>query len=118
MRIVPSPSDAEAVATKLSYEFLRNGNYSASSGPVDVPGFVLAIGADDETIEEFRRIPEFVGLAVQSVGFEEGNECPKVHIYLTRASRGSVRFFPLGKAQPTPGMTRLRVLPNRHRSCE
>jgi hypothetical protein len=84
--------NAEQVATALSYEFLRRGNYSASSGPVEVPRLlqVAAVGDVIEDEAEFQVIPEFASLAVQSVGFEDGVDDPKVHIYLTR---GSVRII-------------------------
>jgi hypothetical protein len=35
---------AEEVANRLAYEFLRNGNYSAAAGPVEVPS-LAQIGA-------------------------------------------------------------------------
>jgi hypothetical protein len=90
-------SQAQAVAAVLAYEFLRNGNYSASSGPVELTvGVPAAAAAEDETRAEFRGTPEFGGLSVQSVGFEEGIEDPKVHIYLTRASARLTKSLPEG----------------------
>jgi hypothetical protein len=87
---------AEAIAAALADEFLKNGNYNASSGPIELPVLVSAVtaGVEDDTVAEFRRVPEFGGLAVQSVGFEEGVDDPKVHIYLTRASARLVKSLP------------------------
>jgi hypothetical protein len=87
---------AEAVAAALAYEFLKNGNYSASSGPVELPVGVsaAAAGVEDEMRAEFCNTPEFGGLAVQSVGFENGVEDPKIHIYLTRASARLAKSLP------------------------
>jgi hypothetical protein len=58
--------NAEQVATALSYEFLKRGNYSASSGPVEVPRLlqVVAVGDVIEDEAEFQVIPEFASLAV------------------------------------------------------
>jgi hypothetical protein len=87
--------DAEQVATALAYEFLRKGNYSASSGPVEVPHLRAAAVAEVlEAEAEFQVTPEFASLAVQSVGFEEGVDDPKVHIYLTRGSARMIRELP------------------------
>jgi hypothetical protein len=88
---------AEEVATALAYEFLRRGNYSASKGPVEVPELaqVVAAGFVPDIVEQYEEHPEaFASLAVQSVGFEEGVEDPKVHIYLTRGSSKLIRSLP------------------------
>jgi hypothetical protein len=88
---------AEETATQLAHEFLRMGRYSASSGPVDIPEFrVMAAGAEDVEISTYASQAEgFSGLAVQSVGFEEGSKDPAVHIYLTRrVSRQQLKSLP------------------------
>jgi hypothetical protein len=88
--------NAEQVATALAYEFLKKGNYSASSGPVEVPR-LLEVAAVADVVEdeaEFQAVPEFASLAVQSVGFEDGVDDPKVHIYLTRGSVRMIRELP------------------------
>ena len=87
---------AEQVATALAYEFLKKGNYSAASGPVEVPR-LLRVAAVADVLEdegEFQIIPEFAGLSVQSVGFEDGVDDPKVHIYLTRGSSRMIKELP------------------------
>jgi hypothetical protein len=93
-----SMPNAEQVATFLAYEFLKNGNYTASVGPVDVPdlaGAAAAAAEDEEVaIEYARRAEPFGGLAVQSVGFEDGVKEPKVHIYLTRGSSRLIKSLP------------------------
>ncbi len=90
---------AEEVATILAYEFLRKGNFSAATGPVEVPQLhqaVVAAGADGlEVMEEYEGRPEpFANLAVQAVGFEVGPEQPKVHIYLTRGNAKQMNALP------------------------
>jgi hypothetical protein len=89
---------AEEVANFLAYEFLKNGNYTASVGPVDVPdlaGAAAAAAKDEEVaIEYAHRAEPFGGLAVQSVGFEDGVREPKVHIYLTRGSSRLIKSLP------------------------
>jgi hypothetical protein len=89
---------AEEVANFLAYGFLKNGNYTASVGPVDVPdlaGAAAAAAKDEEVaIEYAHRAEPFGGLAVQSVGFEDGVREPKVHIYLTRGSSRLIKSLP------------------------
>lgn len=87
---------AEDIATLLAFEFLRMGRYSDSSGPVEVPDLrARAASAADEDIGEFAsKMDEFSGLQVQSVGFEEGPDEPKVHIYLTRGSVKAMKSLP------------------------
>jgi hypothetical protein len=86
---------AERVATLLAFEFLREGRYSAASGPIEVPALATAaaVSAPDGEIDS--TLPQgFDGLAVQSVGFEEGPKEPKVHIYLTRGSAKLIKSLP------------------------
>jgi hypothetical protein len=90
-------AEAEEIATRLAYKFLRAGQYSASSGPVELPGAMAAAAADGQGDGEFSQLAgEFSGLAVQSVGFETGSEVdnPKVHIYLTRSSVKQIKDLP------------------------
>jgi hypothetical protein len=89
---------AQEVANFLAYEFLRNGNYTASVGPVDVPDLAGAAAAaaedEDVAVEYTRRAEPFGGLAIQSVGFEAGVRDAKVHIYLTRGSSRLIKSLP------------------------
>jgi hypothetical protein len=82
---------AEQVATFLAYEFLKEGRYSASVGPIEVPTLaevVAAASEDEEVVMAYaQRAEPFGGLAVQAVGFEDGVRDAKVHIYLTRGLR-------------------------------
>jgi hypothetical protein len=86
---------AEEVATALAYEFLRDGMYSQSIGPTEVPSLARAVAAGDgeELIDE-RASEAFGNIAVQSVGFEEGPEEPKVHLYLTRGTNRLIKSLP------------------------
>ncbi|HTT82072.1 MAG TPA: hypothetical protein VMF67_01185 [Rhizomicrobium sp.] len=90
---------AREVATALAYEFLKNGNYSASLGPIDVPVLAQVVAAastdeEEQAISYATRAEPFGGLAVQSVGVEEGVENPTVHIYLTRGSTRLAKALP------------------------
>jgi hypothetical protein len=86
-------ADAERVATLLAYEFLREGNFSAAHGAVDVPSLIQAAAATGGELIDIRE--GFGSIAVQSVGFEEGPENPKVHIYLTRGSARLIKSLPI-----------------------
>jgi hypothetical protein len=90
---------AEEIATQLAIEFLRAGRFAASSGPVEIRGLAgIAAAGHEETDAEVSgyasRAEGFSGLAVQSVGFEEGTENPAVHIYLTRGAARQVKALP------------------------
>jgi hypothetical protein len=88
---------AEEIATQLAIEFLRAGRFAASSGPVEIRGLVAAFGHEETDVEVSvyaSRAEGFSGLAVQSVGFEEGTENPAVHIYLTRGAARQVKALP------------------------
>ena len=89
-------ANAEETATRLAYEFLRMGRYSAASGPIELPNIgAEAVAADVDVESEFtERLDEFSGLQIQSVGFEEGPEQPKVHIYLTQGSIRAMNLLP------------------------
>jgi hypothetical protein len=88
---------AEEIATQLAIEFLRAGRFAASSGPVEIRGLIAAFGHEETNVEVSAyasRAEGFSGLAVQSVGFEEGTENPAVHIYLTRGAARQVKALP------------------------
>jgi hypothetical protein len=87
---------AEEVATFLAYEFLKRGNYNASAGPVEVAVLAQAMpaAAEEEEREYFEGVDVFASLTVQSVGFEEGVDDPRVHIYLTRGSARLMNSLP------------------------
>lgn len=85
--------DAEELAQRLSYEFLRDGKYSAAVGPVEVRGMIQAAAAGFDVDME-AEAEAFGNIAVQSVGFEQGTEDPKVHIYLTRGTNALIRQLP------------------------
>jgi hypothetical protein len=87
---------AEEVAIFLAYEFLKRGNYSASAGPVEVPVLAQAVPAAvaEEEHEYFEGVDVFASLTVQSVGFEDGVDDPRVHIYLTRGSTRLMNSLP------------------------
>jgi len=86
---------AEEVATALAYEFLRDGRFSQSIGPTEVPYLAKAVAAGDgEEIVQQRASESFGNIAVQSVGFEEGTEKPKVHLYLTRGTNKLINSLP------------------------
>lgn len=97
-------ADAEQISTQLAYEFLRTGRYSASSGPVEIQGLggIAAAGATDAEVADYAsRAEGFSGLAVQSVGFEEGTKNPAVHIYLTRGAARQIKALP-GNVEGVP----------------
>lgn len=90
---------AESVATLLAAEFLRRGNYNASTGPITLSpevGMIAAAGDDTDStwLGYDSSLSEFAELQVQSVGFEEGTENPAVHLYLTRASARLMKSLP------------------------
>jgi hypothetical protein len=102
---------AEEVAAMLSYEFLKEGRYTAASGPEVIPQLAEAAGAamfgaglqegellyvpGKGLVSVRSESPEsFAGLAVQSVGFEEGTAEPAVHIYLTHGSARLIKSLP------------------------
>ncbi|MEA2907229.1 MAG: hypothetical protein QOI12_4616 [Alphaproteobacteria bacterium] len=89
---------AREIADFLAYELLKHGNYTASVGPVNVPDLAVAAAAaaedEDVVLEYAQRAEPFGGLAVQSVGFEDGVGDAKVHIYLTRGSSRLIKSLP------------------------
>ncbi len=81
-------ADARSVAQQLAARFLENGNYTLA-GPMTAAGThaPLPAATDDRSLEGFFSDAGFAGLAVQSVGYEEGADEPKVHVYVTKGSR-------------------------------
>ena len=94
-----SAPSAERVADLLAFEFMQRGSFSAAAGPIEAgelfPQSVLRAAhrttndafAEDET-------EAFSNLSVQSVGFEEGSEDPKVHIYVNKGSAKALKLLP------------------------
>jgi len=92
-------SDAERVADILAFEFMKRGNFTAAAGlinPRDLfPNSVgAAVLAEDEEGAFSDDTDGFANLEVQSVGYEEGTQEPKVHIYLKRGSVKMIRSLP------------------------
>lgn len=86
-------STAELVAERLAFEFLRDGKYEATGGPVEVRGMISAAAASTVVPAE-DEYDDFGSISVQSVGFEVGTDEPKVHIYLNRSSRRLLESLP------------------------
>jgi hypothetical protein len=86
-------SGAELVAKRLAYEFLRDGKYNATVGPVEVRRLVSAASTSAVAISH-DELDGFGNISVQSVGFSEGEDGPTVHIYLTRGTNALIRSLP------------------------
>ena len=96
--------DARSVAMRFAAKFLEQGNYyyaSSARGPSSQP---LQPASVTRKIDTFFEEVGFEGLAIQSVGYEEGAEVPKVHVYVTKGSRRT----PLRLCLMTMGMCRLK----------
>jgi hypothetical protein len=93
-RAAPGLSGAQQVASLLAYEFLRDGKFSAASGPVEMPSLLDSLGASAAAAESRDIHRAFGDVSVQSVGYEEGLERPKVHIYLTRRPPKPIKSLP------------------------
>jgi hypothetical protein len=79
--------DAKAVAQQLAQPFLSHGNYTfASTKRADQRAGVSPAATGGEAVDELLS-EGFAGLAVQSVGYEEGAENPRVHVYIVKGSR-------------------------------
>ena len=92
-------TEAERIADLMSFEFMRRGNFSAAAGPIDAenlfPNTVMAAAAAEEQEGVFADETDgYANLSVQSVGFEEGVEKPKVHVYVNKGSIKSIRSLP------------------------
>jgi len=81
---------ARDVALALAERFLQSGNFVLAGGQGRGPYGALPAAAGAHEIAEYDE-HGFAGLAVQSVGVEEGVEDPKVHIYVTKGSRRAER---------------------------
>ena len=77
---------AKDFALALAQRFLRSGNFVLAGVQGGIAPTILPATADVREIPEYDEYG-FAGLAVQSVGVEEGVSEPKVHIYVTKGSR-------------------------------
>ena len=77
---------AKDLALALAEHFLQSGNFVLAGVQGRGPRTVLPAAAE---VPEFQEYDEygFAGLAVQSVGVEEGVPDPAVHVYVTKGSR-------------------------------
>ncbi|MCI0376221.1 MAG: S1 family peptidase [Gemmataceae bacterium] len=83
--------EARVVAQQLAAEFLARGSYTfANPMSAGALGHVMPAADSRKGLADFFDESGFEGLAVQSIGYEEGAAEPKVHIYVTK---GSVRGF-------------------------
>ena len=79
---------ARDVALALARRFLQSGKFVLAGAQGHGPyGALPAAGAIPELPDNDEY--GFAGLAVQSVGVEEGVENPRVHIYVTKGSRSA-----------------------------
>ena len=92
----------EGIATALATDFLRRGNYNASTGPItlalDIGGSAISLGEADSFVS-FLSFPDdphegFAELQVQSVGFDDSSPEPSVHLYLIRAPARLIKSLP------------------------
>ncbi len=77
------------IAERLAARFLERGSY-IFSGPVSAPALqqiMPAAATAAPTVDHFFEHEGFSGLAVQSVGYEEGIKDPKIHIYVVKGLR-------------------------------
>jgi hypothetical protein len=91
-----SSTPAARVAQQLAAKFLAQGNYGATTaikGSAARRQFAAAALPETE-IDEFYWDSGVSGLEVQAVGCEEGIKNPKVHIYVSRASRREINALP------------------------
>jgi hypothetical protein len=87
-----SMQQAAVVAQQMAAKFLEAGNY-VFAGPLsaDVISRVIPAATSVTAVADYFQQPGFAGLAVQSVGYEEGAKQPKVHIYVTKGSQSAIR---------------------------
>ncbi len=73
------------LAQQLAAAYLAAGNYafSAPLNPDAIPG-VMPAAAGAHVADEYMEEVGFSGLAVQAVGYEEGTDDPKIHVYVTK----------------------------------
>jgi hypothetical protein len=86
---------AEKVARNLALWFLTHGRYvsAPSLKGSAAMGFLPAAAREPDLDEQFAE-GGFAGLSVQAVGHEVGVSEPKVHVYVSRASRLALRAIP------------------------
>jgi hypothetical protein len=88
---MPSAKASE-LAHKLEAQFLANGNFVFAGPTGQLTGFpnVAPASAAEELETQYPQDAAFSGLAVQSVGYEEGDDIePTVHVYVTKGSRSA-----------------------------
>jgi hypothetical protein len=84
---------ASEVARRSESHFLEHGNF-VFAGPMTHGGSFIDVApaSAGTTAAPYLEESGFAGLAVQSVGYDEGgNDDPVVHIYVTRGSRSAER---------------------------
>ena len=79
---------ARTVAGQLAGEFLRNGNYEAARGAIDVQTMEGVLPAAS-IVPGVGNLPEygFAGLSVQSIGYSYGSDEEIVYVYVTKGGR-------------------------------
>lgn len=83
---------AALLAQQLAARFLEEGNYVfAGRLSAQAVSQVIPAATDATAVADYFEEPGFAGLAVQSLGYEEGADEPKVHVYVTRGSRKAVK---------------------------
>lgn len=83
---------ARQLAERLAARFLSRGSYSfAPTKRIPSHGGVAPASGDAAAMESLFVEEGFAGLAVQSVGYEEGASDPKVHVYVTKGTRRAER---------------------------
>ncbi len=86
---------AAAIAQRLAARFLEAGNYVFSS-PLSPRALanVLPAAAEVPAVDRHFEGVGFAGLSVQSVGYEEGVDEPRVHVYVTKGPRKLEKELP------------------------
>lgn len=88
-------SRAREVAQQLAARFLEHGNYALAT-PMNLKSLhsIMPAATANPVFGDFFDEGGFAGLAVQSVGYEEGAREPKVHIYVTKGSAKAFKSLP------------------------
>jgi hypothetical protein len=105
---MPTANRAVAVAQRLAARLLEGGNFvfaspMSRSALTDVFPAAGQLTALDRHFEELG----FAGLAVQSVGYEEGVDNPKVHIYVTKGPKQRENELPTQQGPVTIEINRV-----------
>jgi hypothetical protein len=103
---------AEIVARRLAARFLEEGSFTAASsmrGTELEPGIAPA-ATDRLDLQPLFSQAGFAGLAVQAVGFGEGADDPKVHVYVQKGGRGAVEAIPTSQGEVTIEVNRIGKL--------